>query len=460
MSFGKTSALRWIAALLVCLTALVAPAAASTSDSSELPDLDALRLLRRARLTERAGDAEGALRILQEAVTRYPSEILPVVELVAAAERSGNQEIHETYRRQLQERLTEPEVPLPPSVALFLARAPGASERDHRVLLAAIEHRLPGADGKALLGYLEAAFLCEIGLGDRASARARLASLIERDPSDRFVWRAFHLDVQLERWEDALEFARSRVQDGASPTWVEAIYLRALARRGPSPELDGLLEKIATNYPEDEALPENVGHLVLELAWLFYDDGYEDRSKDLFRFLHARGESVVAARTLTHLFGDSIGYEATAADETPTEEADPHRYYDQGTSLLTSGEAAAAIELLAVAAEKLPEFEPAWYNYGLAAMHLERWTDVERVFRRVLELNPSRSEAHLNRGLALYHLDRCDEAVKALAAFLEVHPERYRAYYYQATCYRLMGDPRKASEAMDKYRQHGPQGQP
>lgn len=69
-----------------------------------------------------------------------------------------------------------------------------------------------------------------------------------------------------------------------------------------------------------------------------------------------------------------------------------------------------------------------WFERGNAAWEAGRYTDAERIWRRVLEIEPNNAGAYVGLGLALYDQGKVAEAIEAYQKAIDLDPNYAKAY--------------------------------
>ncbi len=411
--------------------------------------------MRSARIDGLRGHSDSALARLREAVDACPDALVPLVALIDAHRRYVlPDDERQVLLRRLDQRLADAERPLASAEIGVLATQPGIGEDVLRRILPQLAERLaakPDPDP----GLLAALARLEERLGNLAAAAATLERLWNVQPRDEIVWRLVGLYRSLR--SPAEEARWLGVLVARMPEW-RASYIRALSRAGKMDELRRQIDALAA---ETIARPVVAGgaavafsRILSGAAWNLYDQGLDAQAEGLF--LEALGQTPQdesLRNVLLNLYGteEDRRRHAEARARQWQEVSDPQSLFDEGTQLLTAGDAEAAIALLRRAAQDLPELEPAWYNLGMAAYRLEDWETVVSAFGRPGELNPGRGPAFFFRGIALVHLERWSDAVNDLRRALELEPDRVLAHYYLSVCHAAVGDEEAAGAEMKLY---------
>jgi tetratricopeptide (TPR) repeat protein len=103
---------------------------------------------------------------------------------------------------------------------------------------------------------------------------------------------------------------------------------------------------------------------------------------------------------------------------------DAYEWFRRGSALLDQGNAAAAAELLAWAAEQEPGAHSIRETWARALYDAKRYDDAERQFRVLVELAPDDDYACFGLGLSLWRLRRFPEAADYLAMAVVMRPDR------------------------------------
>jgi tetratricopeptide (TPR) repeat protein/DNA-binding winged helix-turn-helix (wHTH) protein len=98
-----------------------------------------------------------------------------------------------------------------------------------------------------------------------------------------------------------------------------------------------------------------------------------------------------------------------------------------------------------------PDADLAWFRLGYQYLAVRQCDQVERVFRRVLELNPASAGAHINLATCLAISGRYEEAVRSYEQAFEIRPDRRnrRTLREFATVLVLAGRTKKAREVFE-----------
>ncbi len=439
--------------------------AESAAPREPLPPAACVRMLRSARIAHIAGDTAAELESLHAAAKAFPGEIAPIYALLAYDRDHGlPHEERPRLEAELERTLADLDRPLPTSILRQVARDPETSIELIRQIETNLEKRVPADGGDAPDSLL--AFQAELQhrLGRDQDAARTLGRLWRRTGDEATAWNLFRLDLELERWPEALEILEKH-EDLQEGLW--STHLHLLARAGRTDEALALVDRYLQKLDADAedgasdatgedtaALDVNDGadsyantaavRTIEDLAWSFRDAGDDAEAEKLFRRALARKpDDPHLEAILLHLYSSGEERQAQAEEVARAwkEERDPQALLDEGTQRLAAGDAEGAVDLLARAAPQFPRTEAPWFNLGMAAYRLESWTQVDTALQRAAELNPERAASFFFRGVALTHLDRCGDAVAALEKALELDPGRTQAHYYLAECYRTLGRP-------------------
>jgi tetratricopeptide (TPR) repeat protein len=460
---------RRVRAAAVLSTLLLALGSAGGAAAQELPPVECVAELRRARLEAESGDAAAGRARTERAVTLAGCEMPALAELIRLLA-SGGFPVEDALaaRSRLLPRLADPATPLPPGLLRQLAAVGGSAAQD-RALVEALEARLAGGGAATPAAHsielLEAITALEERHGRLAEARAAVGRLLVLDDADSRQWRALELDYLLGRWIEVADRAARLLERPGTPNDLRELLVTALAELGRYDEMLVQLELLA---PAARAAEEGwhgryVG-LLLRAAWALRDAGRDEAAAATFRrVLEIEPENPAARLALLHLYGSAEERaEHAAVIETRRElETDPQSLFEEGSQLLAAGDLATARELLARAAPGLAGTtmaEAAWYNLGLSAFRLERWGEAADAFAEAASLNPAREETQFQRGVALYHAERCGEAIAPLLRALELRPDRHDAHYFLAACHAANGDTAASARHLEIYRRSKPGG--
>ncbi len=443
------------AVLVALLLAAAAPLAASLGPggSAALPPPECVRLLRQARIAEGKGELDEAMALLARAAEAFPQEVLPLEALLRLHEERGlAAEVAAELRERLVARLLDPSTPLPAGTASFLVESLEGQPALLGALATRLERRSADDPDRKLLEVLAVA---QGKLGLELEARRTLGRLIELEPSYAAVAMALKIDLEHERWHEALALLEPLLDHPQHGEAWHSVHLELLARTGQTERVRAQLERL--DRQGKQAVLSSDGHrsLLKEVAWNLYDAGETEMAELLWRRLLAEdAEDLEAQRVVAHLFGSEEERRAGAeqVDRQLAGDLEPAVLLDEGTSYLAAGDAARAYDLLARAAPGLGDDEAAWFNLGLAAKQLERWAEAAEAFARAVALNEARPETHAHLGTVLRELGRCGEAVAHMRRALQLDPDRTATWYYLAKCYEALGETGRAAEAMAEYR--------
>lgn len=420
-----------------------------------LPPLECVRLVREARLAEYAGEIGEASQLLTEAQQRFPREVLPVRELLRLHREHGQftervAELHDL----LAARLRDVEYPLAPGTARFLVETAADDAETLESLRIGLEARLAEVlEGGAAREYLKVLAAVQGRLGLYPEARRTLGRLIAIEPTYPLVSQAVRIDLELERWESALELLRPLMEKGEEGTVWAPIYVELLAKTGRAAEALDEIERLRAEDPATAGLLQ-ASAMLRQVAWDLYDAGDRERSESLWRMvLEDDPADLEAQLVLANLFSSEEDRRAREAevDAQLEEETSPGVLYEMGVEYLTAGDDERAYDLLSRVASWFETNEIFWFNLGLAAMRLERWQETVDAYQRAVRLNDDRaaSFSHLATGLRM--LERYREAADAFEKALELEPSRVTDYYYLSECYRALGEDDKATRARREY---------
>ena len=184
---------------------------------------------------------------------------------------------------------------------------------------------------------------------------------------------------------------------------------------------------------------------------MLWDDGKDLDAEAAFReAVREDPGNDEAADALRTLFATPDERVALAASETERLDRvrDPAALFEAGATLLLSGNAPAAVGVLARAVEASPALEIAWFDLGVAALRLDRWEEAREAFERAGALKPDRPETFLYLGEALLKLQRFGEAVAPLRRALALRPALSEAHASLSDCYRSLGEPDQADREL------------
>jgi tetratricopeptide (TPR) repeat protein len=434
----------WIVLSLLCLQS--APAA-------DLPPVEMVLMLREARIAQLQEQTDEALAKLRAAVEAYPESILPVMALWDYHSRYRlPAEEGQRLRDLLTKRLADPRSPLPPGTLRYLVEQENASEEYLTMVLDAVLQRFDKE--KPPPRFLEAIAVLQERLGRLPEAREILGELLDLEPSFELRLHCFAIDLHLERWHDVAKLLKAQLEEDPL-VFFRMYYIEALAKIGDYQELVRQLDLLSESPEVAQAhFKGPLRGLLLQAAWDLRDAGKKREAEMLFRRLLAIDPDNVGARNaILHLCSseeERLAHEAALATRW-REEEDHDLLAREGGNMLAGGDAAGAFELLERAVAGLPDSESAWFNFGLAAMQLEQWSDADRAMARALEINPSRAEGYLYRGAALQSLERCEEAIPLLEKALSLSAALTQSHFYLYFCHHALGQNEASQEHLALY---------
>lgn len=103
---------------------------------------------------------------------------------------------------------------------------------------------------------------------------------------------------------------------------------------------------------------------------------------------------------------------------------DAYEWFRRGSALLEQGNAAAAAELLAWAADEEPHAHSIRETWARALYDAKRYEEAARQFRVLVELSPDDDYACFGLGLSLWRLRQFPEAADYLAMAAVMRPDR------------------------------------
>ena len=447
-----------VAGLLAPGAAPPAPGQPSPKAGGELPDVECLRLMRRARIAEHNARPEAEVGWLRRARAECNEPTAALVGLLRADRRNPLPEVDvQTVRRELIAAIEDPASAPPAGVLEFIARSEEADESVLNPAFDLVERRLlqPDADRGRLL-RLKA--LLDQRLGRPAEATASLVELRSLEPeSEELAWALLRLLILQQRWNGVADLLGEMAEEGGAH--IRSLYARALARAGRVDEANRQLELLAGEIdPNDGLALSDYAADVLAAAWNLRDSGRPAEAEGLFRLAekHAPATSwarVEARGALVHLYGtaeERAVHERAAANRWRYV-TDPQSLLNEGANQLSAGNFDQAIELLKRAAVELGHFEAVWYNLGFAAYRAERWEEAFQALDRAAELNDQRADNFFFSGLALTELERWEEAIPRLLRTVELDPRRRLAHYNLWVCYRVLGREDEAARHQAAY---------
>ena len=408
---------------------------------TDVPPEDLVRGLREARIQSLLGQRDVVIEKLEQLAEKYPKDLLPLLALIALSGQDASPaEAAAATKKRVRERLANPEASLPFSYIRLVTEDPQATPDDLRSIATSLPARIEKRPEDAPR-LIDALALLEERLGQLAAARETLGRLLKLAPTRAVLIRCIELDLELERWDDALalyrELATDTTEDDALIRWDMARLLARSGRREEAmKEADPLLR-------EKGFVPLIVQDILMPLAWSLRDAGNDAAAEAVFRrVLEVDPSNREARNVVLNLYSaaEEKRTQAAALEERWRVEENADALLTEGSLRLASGDATSAADLLRRAAERLPESDVAWYNLGLASIKLERWSDAVTALHRSIERRSDRAEAHFNLGYALEKRGDYRDAVPEFERALALRPGMPGVHGHLAICYFKLGD--------------------
>ncbi len=423
---------------------LLPPAGASLA--GQLPPEDVVLQLRRARIAGERGQTDRQRKILEEVATENPDEIpavLALMEFYRSLPSSSPEAL--SARRTLRRLLFDPRGEAHVALLQRFAIDPGASDGELELIREMLAARAAREENPAilrLLGTLQEYF------GRYEEARASFGRALELDPDPTVLGRCISLDMELGRWERALELLRSGRAAAGDSLW-RYTAVRIFSALGRVEELDAELEAVLR---QRVGMPRFVLPDVIRAGFHLYDDGRSALAERLFRHAASLHPANLDLSTIiAYLFAGEEEMSARSAeiDDLWRRQEDAVALVNEGAARLSAGEASSALEILERATALVPDSDLAWFNRGLAAERLERWPEAEAAFDRAVSLNPRFAEAVARRGVARLRLGKTPEAFADGRRALEIRPGLQQAYDLLRLCEKAL---EKEAAAGDRLR--------
>jgi len=117
-------------------------------------------------------------------------------------------------------------------------------------------------------------------------------------------------------------------------------------------------------------------------------------------------------------------------EQTPTDNSHDAKYYnDQGVELAAQGHHSEAIAQYELAIGRDKKYFLAYYNWGLALYHLEKYDQAIEQFEKTTQLNDRFASAYYNWGLILYEQKRYGEAITLFKKATQANDKHANAFY-------------------------------
>lgn len=436
---------RWVAGMGGLIgAALLASTLTWPGEESPLPTEEIALRLRAARIAGLQGNVEDQQVILEAIAREHPEDNSALIALLdLATSLPAGSDAAGRAREALRRLLLDPGRRAPASVMQAFAFDMKTPEQDLHRLAAILSARSlqPPVDPDI--------FLLLAGIQERLAlpqeARATLGRLLEASGDPEVRQRCIHLDIELERWEDALALLTTQ-RSLIGPDKLRLPAILVFAALGRTKELDA---EVAALGKDELLVTHHVLPLLVEVGFSLHDGGLTERAREWFDLLQEKfTDDPTLAMIRSSLYGREAG-PGGAGDR--TSERAPFDILNEGTALLSAGEAHAAYPLLERAAELLGDNDLAWFNLGLASADLQRWERAEAAFDRSFLLNPRFVRALVQRAQARLRLGRIPEATDDATRALEMDPRSKAAVLILHHCAKARGDERAASELLRRW---------
>jgi len=104
-------------------------------------------------------------------------------------------------------------------------------------------------------------------------------------------------------------------------------------------------------------------------------------------------------------------------------------YYNWGVTLGELERHEEAIDKFKRATEIKPDFSSAYFNWGVVLNELKKNEEAIEKYKRATQISPDYSEAYINWGATLGNLERYGEANEKFEMATEINPDEAKAYY-------------------------------
>lgn len=440
------------AVLLAFLWAGQLAAQAESGFGAQLPDVECLRLMRKARIAELTSRLTEEVAWLKQAREECNEPITPLVALLTFHQRVGlpESEVREV-RRQLVAALDDPDGATP-GVLSHIARAADAEESVLQAALGLVERRLADDEAEDRVRFLRLAAVLSERLGRSEEALSLLSELRTLEPDNEVVNHLLLRSLEgAGRWSEAADLLGELTATGGP--YVRSRFVRALARAGRLEEAQRELALLGQEWNDVGGEARlTFAAVALSAAWNLRDAGNVEEAESLFRraseFAPLESWAATEAnRALVHLYGTTEERAALLENSRRRfeQEVDGATLLNEGARLLSAGDPVKALDFFRRASEELGHLEAVWYNLGFAAYRAERWEEAAKALDQAAHLNPERVENAFFSGLALVELERWEEAIPRLLRTLELDPARRLAHYNLWVCYKSLGREAEAS---------------
>ena len=115
-----------------------------------------------------------------------------------------------------------------------------------------------------------------------------------------------------------------------------------------------------------------------------------------------------------------------------------------------NGDNKTAIEKIRKAVELKPDYEKAYFNWGITLNRLGKYQSAVKKLERAIELKVDYADAYLNLGYSLNELDKYEDAIKNFKIALELEPDFMEVYFNWGITLNKLNKYEEAIENLEK----------
>ncbi len=296
----------------------------------------------------------------------------------------------------------------------------------------AMKHASEGSFEEALLAYEQA---------------------LREDPGDAYLWVGRGLALEnLEQYGEAVESFDMAIEidpDNAKVWYNRGLALQHLKRYDDAIDsydralaIDSHLS--AVRKKRDSAIYEKLK----EEGWMIPEIAKNPLPENLPSFLRTKSQDQVAAPVSEEMPEAESG----DAGEVVVDVTTPVSVFegDEDASSPLANIFEAELDAADQALSRNPGDKNAWYNRGVALLHMERFSEAVDSYDHALKLDPGMPDTWNNRGVALTRLGRHKEALESYNRALLLDPVHGNSWMNKARTLAELDRPADAAESYDR----------
>ena len=439
---------------IVLLTTLCLSLICSASWAADLPDYELVLRLRQARIDELADNVDAARAMLLDTSRSNPDSLVVAAALFSFSSRhplseEENRALLDTVIRAIND--LERQIPI--GTLRYVILNAGIDPPAVRAMLPAL--LLRGQQDGVQKSFLDIVATAQLRVEDLEGAAETLRRRLKLEGNSRARTELIVVERTLENWASVERLLSENIAAGDNSPYLQMARAESLAKNGDYEALSEVVDALIEQGEEASvAVREGLHSLLVELAWEARDAAKDDIAEQLFRrALKLAPHDTDTQSVVLYLYSndDERAQHHAALRDTFQEEDDAAVLYRKGSELLAANQHELAADLLERSARAEPDFEPTWYNLGLAAYNLERWELAEEAYAAASQLNPSRLESRLYLGIAIARQDKWEQSIPLLEQILVEDPTENAAHYWLYVCHTKLGHVAESSHYLKLY---------